>query len=75
METTTVRVRRLTQERLKKLSANERISIANVIDKLVDEHERFFWRGFDEEAKAFLDREEIKARKTFEKSLGDRLEK
>ncbi len=75
METTTVRVRKPTQERLKKLSADERISIADVINKLIDEHEKSFWKRFDEEAKAFLDKEESKTRKTFEKILGDGLER
>lgn len=71
METTTLRVHKTTQSRLKKISASEHISIMEVIDKLVDEHERSFWKGFEEEASSFLDKEEAKARKTFENALGD----
>ncbi len=74
METTTIRVRRPTQEKLKKISTDEGVSITELIDKLIDEHERSFWKGFDEEAKDFLDKEEKKTRKTFERSLGDGLE-
>jgi predicted CopG family antitoxin len=74
MQTTTVRVRKPTQEKLKKLSADMGTSISDLIDKLLEEHRKSFWKGFNEEAKEFLDREEKKARKTFEKSLGDGLE-
>ena len=69
METTTVRVRKETQEKLKKLSGTERISITELVDKLINEHEKSFWKGFDDEANAFLDKEELKSRKTFEKAL------
>lgn len=75
METTTVRVRKITQERLKKLSASEHVSITELIDKLVEERERSFWKGFEDEAEAFLDKEERKTRKTFEGALGDGLAK
>ncbi len=71
METTTLRVRKTTQSRLKKISAAEHISITELVDKLVDEHERSFWKGFEEESMVFLDKEETKIRKTFEKALGD----
>ncbi len=71
METTTVRVHKATQERLKKLSSTEHVTITDLIDKLVNEHERSFWKGFEDEATAFLDKEESKARKTFEGALGD----
>ncbi|MBM4054761.1 MAG: hypothetical protein FJ264_08840 [Planctomycetes bacterium] len=70
METTTLRVRKTTQSRLKKISAAEHISIMELVDKLVDEHERSFWKGFEEESKSFLDKEEVKTRKTFENTLG-----
>jgi len=75
METTTVRVHKRTQERLKKLSSTEHVTITNLIDKLVDEHERFFWTGFEDEARAFLDKDEAKARKTFEGALGDGIDR
>lgn len=71
METTTVRVRRATQEKLKKLSSTEHVTITDLIDKLVKEHERSFWEGFEDEAMAFLDKDESKARRTFEGALGD----
>ncbi len=74
METTTIRVRKPSREKLKKISSDEGVSITELIDKLIDEHERSFWKGFDEEAKAFLDREEKKTRKTFERSLRDGFE-
>lgn len=73
METTTVRVHKTTQERLKKISANEHVSITELIDKLTEEHELSFWKGFEAEAKAFLDKEEKTARKSFEGALGDGL--
>jgi predicted CopG family antitoxin len=75
METTTVRVRKQTQEKLKKISVDEHISVTELIDRLVKKHEKSFWKGFSEEAKAFLDKEEIKSRKTFEKALKDGLSK
>ena len=71
METTTLRVHKTTQSKLKKISAAQHISIMELVDKLVDEHERSFWKGFEEESMAFLDKEEAKARKTFENALGD----
>jgi len=71
VETTTVRVRKETQEKLKKLSGTERISITELVDKLINEHEKSFWKGFDDEANAFLDKKELKSRKTFEKALKD----
>lgn len=39
METTTVRVHEITQERLKKISSTEQVSITELIDKMVEEHE------------------------------------
>lgn len=74
METTTLRVRKSTQSRLKKISASEHISITELIDKLVAEHERSFWKGFDEESTVFLDNEEKKTREIYEKTLGDGVE-
>ena len=74
METTTLRVRKTTQSRLKKISTAEHISITDLVDKLVDEYERSFWKGFEEESTVFLDKEETKTRKTFEKALGDGIE-
>ena len=74
METTTLRVRKTTQAILKKISTAEHISITGLVDKLVDEYERSFWKGFEEESTVFLDKEETKTRKTFEKALGDGIE-
>ncbi|MEK6725592.1 MAG: hypothetical protein AABY54_03455 [Deltaproteobacteria bacterium] len=68
METTTVRVHKITQERLKKISSAEHVSITELIDKLVEEHEKSFWKGFEDEARAFLSKEETKARNSFEGS-------
>lgn len=73
METTTVRVHRTTRERLKKLSTREHVTITDLIDKLVDEHERAFWKGFEDEAAAFLDKDEAAARNIFEGASGDGL--
>lgn len=75
METTTLRVHKATQIRLKKLSAAEHVTITELIEKLVDEHERLFWKGFEDEAKSFLDKGETKARKTFEGALGDGIDR
>jgi len=75
METTTVRVHKQTQERLKKISITEQVSITELIDKLVNEHEKSFWEGFNNEAKSLLNKDEIKSRKTFEKVLNDGLSK
>lgn len=75
METTTVRVHKTTQAKLKKISSSERVSITELIDQLVEEHERSFWRGFEDEAVTFLDKEENKSRKIFEGVLGDGLAK
>lgn len=74
MDTTTLRVHKSTQSKLKKISAAEHISITELVDKLVDEHERSFWKGFKEESMAFLGEEEAKTRKTFEKVSGDGIE-
>lgn len=71
MDTTTLKVHKSTQARLKKISAAEHISIMELVDKLVNEHEISFWKGFEEESMAFLDKEEAKTRKTFENALGD----
>ncbi len=75
METTTVRVHKQTQAKLKKLSADTNASITDLIDRLIEEHGKSFWRGFDEEAKTFLDSKERKTRKAFERVSGDGLEK
>jgi len=71
METTTVRVRKQTQEKLKKIAVTEHISVMELIDRLINEQERSFWKGFNDEAKAYFDKEEIKSRKTFERVLKD----
>ena len=65
METTTVRVYKTTREKLKKISSSEHVSITELIDQLVEEHERSFWRGFEDEAVTFLDKEEKKITKIF----------
>ena len=75
METTTVRVHKTTQKKLKKISSSEHVSITELIDQLVEEHERSFWRGFEDEAVTFLDKEEKRSRKSFEGVLGDGLAK
>jgi hypothetical protein len=75
METTTVRVHKTTQKKLKKISSSEHVSITELIDQLVEEHERSFWRGFEDEAVTFLDKEERRSRKSFEGVLGDGLAK
>jgi len=75
METTTLRVHKTTQVRLKKLSAMEHLTMTDLVDRLVDEHERRFWTGFDEEAKQCLDKKEAKARKVFEGALGDGIDR
>lgn len=75
METTTVRVHKRTQEKLKKISGAEKVSVIELIDRLINEHEKSFWKGFKEEANTFLSKEEIKTRKTFEKALKDGLSK
>lgn len=54
METTTLRVHKATQIKLKRLSAAEDVTITELIDKVVNEYERLFWKGFDDEAKGFL---------------------
>lgn len=71
METTTLRVHKATQVRLKKLAVTAHLTITDLVDKLVNEHERRFWTGFDDEARQCLNKEEIKARKAFEGALGD----
>ena len=71
METTTLRVRTTTQVRLKKISAEEHLSITDLVDRLVNKYERRFWMGFDEEAEQCLDKREIKARKVFDGASGD----
>lgn len=73
METTTVRVHKTTREKLKKISASENVSVTELIDRLVEEHEGSFWRGFENEAASFMDKEEKRSRKTFEKVLRDGL--
>ena len=75
METTTVRVHKTTQAKLKKISSSEHVSITELIDQLVEEHVRSFWRGFEEEAVTFLDKEERRSRKSFDGVLGDGLAK
>jgi len=69
--TTTVRVRKETRVRLKKLSVDEKISVTDLLDKLVDEHEKSFWDDFDSEASSYLNKEELKSRKLFEATLKD----
>ncbi len=73
METTTVRVKKKTQERLKKLAAANRISVTELVEKLVTRHGKSFWDGFDGEAGKALDKREKKARKGFEGTLKDGL--
>lgn len=51
------------------------MSITELIDQLVAEHERSFWRGFEDEAVTFLDKQERRSRKSFEGVLGDGLAK
>lgn len=53
-----------------KYTVMERQSDKIKFDKLVDEHERSFWKGFDEESTVFLDNEEKKTREIYEKALG-----
>lgn len=67
--TTTVRVRKETRERLKMLSANEKVSITDLIERLVDEHETSFWKDIDSEAGAYMDKKEFKTRKVFDGAL------
>ncbi len=71
MQTTTVRVREQTREKLKKISGIEKVSITDLLDKLVKEYEKSFWEGFDNEAKAFLNKKELKLRTIFEKTMKD----
>ena len=73
METTTVRVHRATQEKLKKLSIAEHLSITELVDKIVEAHEKSFWKGFEDEAISFMDKEELKTRKSFDGVLRDGL--
>jgi hypothetical protein len=69
--TTTLRVHKTTQIRLKQLSAAKQVTITDLVDRLVDEHASTFWKGFNEEAKKCLNKGESKSRKTFEGALGD----
>ncbi len=71
MQTTTVRVREQTREKLKKISGIEKVSITDLLDKLVKEYEKSFWEGFDNEAKGFLNKKELKLRTIFEKTMKD----
>ena len=71
MQTTTVRVYEQTREKLKKISGIEKVSITNLLDKLVKEYEKSFWEGFDSEAKVFLNKKELKLRTIFEKTIKD----
>ena len=71
MQTTTVRVREQTREKLKKISGIEKVSITDLLDKLVKEYEKSFWEGFDNEAEAFLNKKELKLRTIFEKTMKD----
>ncbi len=75
METTTVRVHKTTQEKLKKISLSEHVYITELIDQLVEKHERSFWKGFEDEVAIFLDKEEKKSRNTFEGVLDDGIAK
>ncbi len=71
MQTTTVRVREQTREKLKKISGIEKVSITDLLDKIVKEYEKSFWEGFDSEAKGFLNKKELKLRTIFEKTIKD----
>ncbi|MCL4479392.1 MAG: hypothetical protein M1381_09890 [Deltaproteobacteria bacterium] len=71
MQTTTVRVYEQTREKLKKISGIEKVSITNLLDKLVKEYEKSFWEGFDSEAKVLLNKKELKLRTIFEKTIKD----
>ncbi len=75
METTTVRVRKTTQKKLRQLSVASDLRIADVIDRLVTEQKKSFWEGFEDEAKSFLDKGERRLRKSYEGALSDGLRK
>ncbi|MBI4829464.1 MAG: hypothetical protein HY804_11770 [Nitrospinae bacterium] len=70
--TTTIRVRKKTRARLKKLSARSQMNVGALIDALLDRHEASFWDDFDREAKAFLDKDERRVRAAFEGVLKDK---
>ncbi len=71
--TTTVRVKKSTRERLKKLAAAGKVSITKLLEELVVRHEKSFWDGFNDEALHVLNKSEKKARKMFERVLKDEL--
>lgn len=71
---TTIRVRKKTRARLKKLSARSQMSAGALIEALLDRHEASFWDDFNREAKAFLDKNERRVRATFEGVLKDKRE-
>ncbi len=71
--TTTIRVKKSTRERLKKLAAAGRVSITKLLEELVARHEKSFWDGFNDEALHALNKSEKKTRKMFEKVLKDGL--
>ena len=75
MDTTTIRVSRVARDKLKTLAARERVSASALIEKMIDEREKSFWEGFDEEAGKFMDSAEKKARRTFDATLADGLKK
>jgi len=60
MQTTTVRVSKPTQKKLKKLSADAGISITNLIDRLLEEQRSSFWKGFLQSAGNPSERQEAK---------------
>jgi predicted DNA-binding ribbon-helix-helix protein len=75
METTTVRVRKITQERLKKLSTTEHVSITELIDNLVEERERSFGKDLRRKLRNSSIRKKKKQEKLLKRVLGDGLAK
>ena len=75
MNSTTIRVSKETRAKLKKISAEKRISLAALVDELVEEREKRFWEGFGEEAKARLSPTERAQRAIFDGALKDGLAK
>lgn len=75
MDTTTIRVSRSARAKLKMMAARERVSASALIEKMITEREKAFWEGFGEEVGKFLDSAEKKARRTFDATLADGLQK
>lgn len=75
MDTTTIRVSRSARDKLKMMAAKERVSASALIEKMIAEREKSFWKGFGEEAGEFMDSAEKKTRKTFDGTLADGLHK